>query len=144
MSNNAERRLAIHYAKVRARCYGRAPAPTRALPPPSTPTAPQPGPWRPRAPLILPYFEFKVRHQWQSITVECADAHGVHLDLIFSREKTDRVVECRHEIWARCRAEIVMADGHQPSFTQIGRWFKKDHSTVIHGVKRYRTLHDQL
>ncbi len=126
---NLERQLAAHYAEVRARCYGR-PVHINLYEPPPPPLPCQPK--RRRRP---------VHKTWRTIAEEVAAQHGVHIDLIFSPLKGRKVVACRREIWARVRNEIVMADGHQPSYPQMARWFKRDPSSIIHSVAVYEREH---
>lgn len=57
-------------------------------------------------------------------------AHGVTLDELCGRERTQAVSWARHEAWWHLR--------HHPdlhySLAEIGRIFRRDHTTVGHGV----------
>lgn len=44
----------------------------------------------------------------------------------------------RGDVMRHIRETVVMADGRPPSYPQIGRWFGRDHSSVIAAVKRSR------
>jgi hypothetical protein len=51
-----------------------------------------------------------------------------------SRDKT--TCGARFEAMYRVRTEIKIA-GSEPSLPQIGKWFGRDHTTVLHALRRY-------
>jgi hypothetical protein len=42
------------------------------------------------------------------------------------------VVDLRCKLWA-----TLHANPNRPAYCKIGRWFKRDHTSVIYGVKRH-------
>ena len=48
------------------------------------------------------------------------------------------VSHARHEVMRTVRDEITMPNGKPPSYPLIGRWFGRDHTTVIPGVRKAR------
>ena len=55
--------------------------------------------------------------------------HGTSIKRVMGESRTRADVEARWEIMRR-----LHDDGF--SLSQIGRWIKRDHSTVIHGLRR--------
>ena len=66
---------------------------------------------------------------------EVAHKHGVAMSEIFSRDRTHRVVDARHEAIAR-----VHQANPDMSFPRIGRLFGRDHTTVMFAVQRHGKL----
>jgi len=62
--------------------------------------------------------------------------HGIMHRGIGSRSMS---VPARWEIWSRVRAEITI-DGKPASWPWIGDQFGFHHTTVMHGVKKYRAI----
>jgi chromosomal replication initiation ATPase DnaA len=62
-------------------------------------------------------------------------AHGVTLDEVCGRQRTQAVSWARHEAWWRLRHH----PGRHYSLAEIGRLFGRDHTTVRHGIE----LHDR-
>ena len=55
-------------------------------------------------------------------------------DMLGSR--SDRTaVNARWMAWSKLR-ELRLPSGQQISYPQIGAWFRRDHTTVIYGVRR--------
>ncbi len=74
----------------------------------------------------------------RAIADEVCREHGVTLlDLRSSRRRPQYVLARREAYW-RCREETTC------SFTQIGRFFNKDHTTVLHGWRKYQARLDAL
>lgn len=65
------------------------------------------------------------------IVRECAAAHGTFPWTIISDCRRATVVLARQEAFYRLRYETTY------SFPQIGRYMKRDHSTVLHGIEQY-------
>ena len=65
------------------------------------------------------------------ITQPVLNRHGLTMEQAFSRARADFVVDCRHEVWF-----ALAANGYE--YAQIGRMFKRDHTTIIHGVRKWR------
>lgn len=61
--------------------------------------------------------------------IKCAaDAYGFKRRDILGRKRTKDVSEARHVAMYLCRPQF--------SYPEIGRAFKRDHSSVVHAVKR--------
>jgi len=72
------------------------------------------------------------RPKWQRIALEVGRKHGVKLNELKSARRDRKIVAARHEAFWRCRNETSL------SFPQIGKLFGgRDHSTVLHGIKRH-------
>ena len=52
---------------------------------------------------------------------------------VCSRSRTKAVASARHELWWRLRNHPEASF----SFKEIGRIFRRDHATVIHGVRAH-------
>lgn len=57
---------------------------------------------------------------------------------VLSSDVTQRVSHARHEVMRTVRDEITMPNGRPPSYPLIGRWFGRDHTTVIPGIRKAR------
>lgn len=57
--------------------------------------------------------------------------HCLTVDAILGRRRTAPIVAARHKAMRRVRAFIP-----RPSFPMIGRWFDRDHSTVVQACQR--------
>jgi hypothetical protein len=68
---------------------------------------------------------------WRLIAREVAQKHKVRVSDLLSNRRFKDIVTARHEAFWRCREETAM------SLTQIGLRFNKDHTTVLHGIRRY-------
>lgn len=60
----------------------------------------------------------------------CAD-HRVAFREILSDRRSRYIVLARHEIWWRCKNETMK------SFPTIGRFFRRDHTTIMAGVRKH-------
>lgn len=68
----------------------------------------------------------------RSIVADVAGRHGLTFANLIARGRCRKVV--------RARQEAMWALRHQPklySYPAIGRLFKRDHSTIIHGVAKH-------
>lgn len=74
---------------------------------------------------VLPYWAKTVARN------VCA-RHGLEFGLVSGRCMTPRVVACRDEIFW-----LLRNDSRRPSYPRIGRWFGRDHSTVITALRRH-------
>lgn len=82
--------------------------------------------------------EQHVRPLWRSVVAEVALRHGVSLDALLSRRRTEKLAWARFEAWWMLR-QVLRANGSPVwSLPQIGRMFGRDHSTVVAGLARYR------
>jgi len=68
--------------------------------------------------------------------VELLDAvcvgRGVTRDEVCGRVRTKTVARARQELWWKLRS------GRAFSYEEIGRLFRRNHSTVLHGIRAYR------
>lgn len=60
----------------------------------------------------------------------CAKHRVTKID-VMSRRRVARVTRARHEIMYRCRHETTH------SLPSIGRYLKRDHTSVLHGIRRH-------
>jgi hypothetical protein len=67
-----------------------------------------------------------------------AEACGAPLTLVFSSRQFKRATIARSIAMGMVRHGPVRIRGEAPSFHWIGQHFRRDHSTVIHAVQRYR------
>lgn len=67
----------------------------------------------------------------RDILIEVSEKHGVNAVDIKGSTRNRRVVRARHEAFWRCRRETAN------SFPAIGRFFHRDHTTVIYGVRAH-------
>lgn len=62
---------------------------------------------------------------------EIADRHEVELHEVLGLTRRRNVVNARHEAMSALHDQGM-------TYPQIGRFFGRDHTTVMHGVKRWR------
>lgn len=74
-----------------------------------------------------------------SIARRIAEKHGVTLADIIAPSKAKRLTPIRFEIWATIQVE-------HPKFSsvQIGSCFDRDHTTILHGIKRWKQMTGDL
>ena len=72
-----------------------------------------------------------------SIVADVAAERGVPISVLMGRSRYKRDVRVRQEAIWRCR-EVRQDDG-KPRYAlqQIGQFFKRDHTTIIHACKRH-------
>jgi len=63
----------------------------------------------------------------------CAE-FGVDPKKIFEDDRRWPLAHIRQETWRRVRA-TTMTNGKPPSYPRIGRWFGRDHTSILFGVK---------
>jgi len=68
----------------------------------------------------------------RQIQMEVCAAHGVSRDLLIDGGNQPKFVAARGEAMNRCRDELGM------SAVQIGRLFRRHHTTVLHAIAQYR------
>lgn len=66
-----------------------------------------------------------------AIVAGVAKKHGVTVALIMGEARDKRVILARHEVWWR----VWRTSGL--SYPRMGAMFRRDHTTIMHGVKRY-------
>lgn len=124
--------MSLHEAHVArlARMGGKPPAPkpmpVRRLSPFDPRRAPQVAPERLEPPAsIIP------QRKWKTITKEVADKHGVSVENMLSPSRWKELVAARGEAYYRIRRETTM------SLPQIGRCFKRDHTSILNGINQH-------
>lgn len=73
-----------------------------------------------------------LRNKALQIAIEIAREHGKTLAQVLSRSRRSELVLPRHQAWLRCQDELGLA------YTEIGRLFCRDHTTVMHALKKLR------
>lgn len=67
---------------------------------------------------------------------DVARTHNVSVDSVLSPSRLKRFVVPRQQAMWRVRAmRWPVIRGH-PSYPQIGRWFNRDHTTILHAVRK--------
>ena len=66
---------------------------------------------------------------------DVARDHGIEPHRILEDERTRKIATARWEAMQLVRS-LELANGKPPSFTQIGRWFNRDHTSVIHACRK--------
>ena len=73
-----------------------------------------------------------------AITQAVAMQHGLRAsDLMGESVNRNVIVPARHEAMWRIRQVRLPNGRHRYSYVQIGRFFKRNHTTVIHACKRH-------
>ena len=68
----------------------------------------------------------------EKIVQAVAESYGIRLEDIFNKNQSREFVTPRQVAMFLCRQNLKM------SFTKIGDYFKRDHSTVMSSIKRVR------
>jgi chromosomal replication initiation ATPase DnaA len=72
-----------------------------------------------------------------SIVADVAAERGVPISVLMGRSRYKQDVRARQEAMWRCR-EVRADDGrHRYALQQIGQFFKRHHTTIIHACKRH-------
>lgn len=71
------------------------------------------------------------RAMMMAMVSEVAAKHGIAAKDIFSDRRAVKLCRARHECFWRMREETIL------SFPQIGRFFHRDHSTIMSGCKKH-------
>ena len=72
--------------------------------------------------------------KWRHIVEEVAEKHGVSFETMKGDNRRKGVTVARFEVCARLYDETGM------SLPQIGRLLNKDHSTVLHAIRRHHAI----
>lgn len=128
--------LRNRYAAVRKQLYGLK-GPTGVVPPSTMPEKPnhvqdpvQVVEVVPEAKSVLVRLENATPAMMHLIR-EIADKHGIDPNVITKPNRKVPAVLCRWEVYYRAKTELGM------SYNKIARVFKTDHTTVMHGVKKF-------
>ena len=71
-----------------------------------------------------------------AIVKQVADEHGFTVDQLCGPSPRHDLARARFDAWHRIRTEVRFR-GTQPSLPQIGKWFGRDHTSILHGLRRY-------
>lgn len=77
-----------------------------------------------------------MRARVHALVEAVADEHGVRVSDLRGRSRGPHLNVARQHAFASVR-QVRGPTGRPPSYLQIGRWFGRDHSTVLHGVQRH-------
>lgn len=64
---------------------------------------------------------------------------SVRVDAVIGHGRAAILVRLRWRIWSRQRNELTKANGQPNSWPHIGRMWRRDHTTIMHGVARYES-----
>ena len=67
----------------------------------------------------------------RKIAQKMAVRYGTTVDEIFSRRRFPEVVEARSHVWS------ILYRQHGYTMARIGRIWGRDHSTVLHGIRKF-------
>ena len=79
---------------------------------------------------------YPMPERFQAIVREVAEERVVPVDVLFTRQRRSGATEARRAAYAKVRATPLVT-GRLPSYPQIGRWFGREHSTILAGVKAH-------
>lgn len=71
------------------------------------------------------------RPAWRILAKQICDEHGADFDEVCGDRRFQHLVLIRQEIFYRIRVELGM------SYPEIGKRFNRDHTTILHGVRRH-------
>lgn len=133
MANESDAELTVdelraRYAAIRRRLYGLS-GPTGVIPPKRLGE-----PLPPAAPPNYSYFRFAAPSRFVKLIIQVATNHNIAPEVIVDKTRKATVVRARQELFYRAHHE------QQMSHSQIGRYMKCDHTTVMHGVKQHEKL----
>ena len=74
--------------------------------------------------------------RWIDIVNEVAKEFRVTAAEIVGPSRKVRICRARHHAMYRVRNEVVI-DGKPASYPRIGRWFGRDHTTVLNAYRRH-------
>lgn len=120
--------LRARYAAIRRRLYGLS-GPTGVVPPKRLGE-----PLPPADPAPYSHFRFAAPRRFVDLIIQVAGGHKIRPEVIVDKTRKSRVVRARQEIFYRAHHEQAM------SHSQIARYMKCDHSTVMHGVRQHEKL----
>lgn len=75
--------------------------------------------------------EVFARPQWKIIARQICAKYNVDFDEVCSERRHKHLVLIRHEIFYRLKVDLQM------SYPQIAEKFNKDHTTILHGVRKH-------
>lgn len=123
---NYHQQLCEHYKNVRQRLSGAALKKVEKVEKTEPPDLPQIEIVEKPKPLHLPWADHKME-----IVKAVAEKHGVGVKEIFGHGKRHKAMLARREVCWRLKTERGM------TYSSIGRFVHRDHTTVMHAVKMY-------
>lgn len=76
----------------------------------------------------------------KDIAADVAERHGLTVKDLTGRGRTRHLSHARFEAFWLCRQEKRSDGLHRWSLPAIGRFFGRDHTTVLHGCGRHEEL----
>jgi hypothetical protein len=73
----------------------------------------------------------------RTIVMAAAEIHRVDPGDIIGRSRRRAIVLVRNEVWYRIKLTASPVTGEIPSYPTIGKWFGRDHSSIIYGAARH-------
>ena len=135
VNEEQKRQHAAHLAR-RARMGGSATPQTPIVLRPAAPII-----VKPKLPARLVYSQPIGPMDLRSVTRILSDVcyrHAITLSALKGKERFQPLVRARHEAMWLLHHALPNC-----SLTQIGRWMERDHTTVIHGIRKHQSLLDQ-
>lgn len=85
---------------------------------------------------VIPYRRAarETKSNWRRIVYDVCKRRGLVFEDVVGPSKHRDLTIARFECWYRIRQETAY------SFPQIAKFFGRDHSTVLHGVRRWREI----
>ena len=92
-------------------------------------------------PILIPkdhkIFKAMPKFSWQKVVDMICIESGIAKKHVFSKSKFTPYAKTRHLIWYTLREAHDRGHGYY-SYPQIGNYFNRDHSTIIHGVRKVK------
>ncbi len=76
----------------------------------------------------------------KSVTARHCEEAGVRIEDVLSSTRKKRIARVRWAIWSELRALRRSSGAIIYSYPQLGRYFHRDHSTILYGVRRFNGL----
>lgn len=73
----------------------------------------------------------------RNIVATISELHRQDMGDIIGRSRRKVHVRVRNEVWYRLRTGESPVRRLSPSYMQIGRWFERDHSSIVFGACRH-------
>lgn len=76
----------------------------------------------------------------RAMIIQEAAYAGVQLSEVPSWSHRPEPANVRFAVWHRQRTELTCANGNPPSYPRIGKLWRRNHVTIMVGVRRYEEL----
>lgn len=73
----------------------------------------------------------------RNIVATVSELHRLDMDMVIGRSRKRAHVKARNEVWYILRTGKSPVRHISPSYAQIGRWFGRDHSSIVFGCCHY-------